>query len=192
MRICCVPLEKIPEIIRNSTSCFKENYSEFIKDEDVVWIERQIAEKDFNYKQLISYVLLQRADGKFACYQRHGTEKRLHGKWSAGVGGHIDEPDKQSTLKATFETGMLRELSEELKNFDETKVCFNYLGIINEIESEAGHVHLGIVYIAKCIEGYEPLPALELKKMNWKTVYEMNSLEKELWTELAFKLMEEK
>lgn len=192
MKICCVPLEKIPEKIKNSTSCFKENYSKFIKDEDVVWVERSVAEKDFNYKQLIPYVLLQKADGRFACYQRHGTETRLHGKWSAGVGGHIDEPDKQDSLKATLEKGMFRELGEELVNFDKTKISLSYLGIINEIESEVGHVHLGIAYIAKCAEYYEPLPALELKKMDWKTVSEIKELEKELWTKLAFELVEEK
>lgn len=192
MKICCVPLEKIPERIRNSTSSFKEDYSVFIKNEDVIWVERPVAEKNFNYKQLIPYVLLQRADGKFACYQRHGTETRLHGKWSAGVGGHIDEPDKQDSLKATLETGMLRELGEELENFDRTKISLSYLGIINEIESEVGHVHLGIVYIAKCEENYEPKPASELKLMDWKTISEIQELEKELWTELAFKLVEGK
>ena len=77
--------------------------------------------KKINYKQLIPYVLLQKADGKFACYQRHGTEIRLHGKWSAGIGGHIDEPDQQTSLKATLETGMLRELKEELLDFDKKK-----------------------------------------------------------------------
>lgn len=191
MKICCVSVEKIPEEIKNSTSFFREDYSVFIKNEDVVWIERSTAETDFNYKQLIPYVLLQRADGKFACYQRHGTETRLHGKWSAGIGGHIDEPDKQDSLAETIETGMLRELTEELLNFEPTKISPNYLGIINETESEVGFVHLGIVYIAKCSENYEPIPADELRLMEWKTIKEIKEFQKELWTELAFKLLEE-
>ncbi len=190
MKICCVLLNKVPEKIRNSTAWFKEDYSDFIKDEDILWIDRPSAEKNPEYKQLIPYVLLQKADGKFACYQRHGTETRLHGKWSAGAGGHIDEPDRQNTLKTTLETGMMRELSEELLNFDETKIALEYLGIINEVESEVGHVHLGIVYVAKCAAGYEPKPAEELKQMEWKTASEINNLEKELWTELAFNLLQ--
>lgn len=84
---------------------------------------------------------------------------------------------------------MFRELDEELQNFDKAKIELKYIGIINEIESEVGLVHLGIVYLAKCNESYIPKPADELKNMEWKTVSEILSLEKELWTELAFRLL---
>lgn len=189
MKVCCIPLTNLSEEIKNSTSSFKEDFYKYIKDEDVKWIERSEAEIDFSYKQIIPYVLLERSDKKFACYIRHGTEKRLHGKISCGIGGHIDEPDKKSTLCETIKTGMLRELGEELQNFDESKIELKYLGIINEIESEVGLVHLGIVYSAKCIESYIPKPSDELKNMEWKTKEEIKILGKELWTELAFKLL---
>ena len=84
---------------------------------------------------------------------------------------------------------MYRELSEELTNFQQDMIDLKYLGIINEIESEVGLVHIGIVYIAECKEGYEPEAASELKNMEWKSVEEIAKLDKELWTELAFRLI---
>jgi predicted NUDIX family phosphoesterase len=122
---------------------------------------------------------------------RNGTEQRLHGLWSAGVGGHIDEPDRAQTLSDTIRNGMFRELSEELSDFDKDKFHLHYLGMINEIESEVGKVHLGIVFIADCAAGYEPHPAAELKNMQWKSVNDIKSSNTELWTKLAFMLIEE-
>ena len=92
-------------------------------------------------------------------------------------------------VRKTVEKGMYRELSEELTNFQQDKIDLKYLGIINEVESEVGLVHLGIVYIAECKNGYIPEAASELKNMDWKTVAEIDMLEKELWTTLAFRLV---
>ncbi|MEE3314821.1 MAG: hypothetical protein VZR56_11775, partial [Treponema sp.] len=125
----------------------------------------------------------------FAIYQRHGTETRLHDKYSAGVGGHVDESDNQNDAKKTLEMGLYRDLGEELTNFQRDMVDLKYLGIINEIESEVGLVHIGLVYIAECKDGYIPKAASELKNMEWKSTDEIAKLDKELWTELAFRLV---
>lgn len=189
MQILCVKTTKLPVEITTVTNSFTTKIDKIVNTSDIEWIERTEAETNFNYKQLIPYILLKRADGKYACYQRHGNEKRLHGKYSAGIGGHIDEPDNQSDVIKTIEVGMYRELSEELSNFKKDKVRLKFLGLINEIESEVGLVHLGIVYIAECSEGYIPEAASELKNMEWKSVDEIAEVEKELWTELAFRLV---
>ncbi len=189
MKIMCIEKNKLPSRIVDVTVASKEDIFELIKDSNISWIERPLAEKDIKYKQFIPYVLLEREDGLFACYQRHGTETRLHEKYSAGVGGHIDEPDNQNDARKTMETGMYRELSEELSNFQKNMIDLEYLGIINEVESEVGLVHIGIVFVAKCKAGYIPTAAYELKNMEWKTKDEISKLDKELWTELAFRLI---
>lgn len=191
MKICCVPVKKIDSKIVEKTDSYKVDYQSYIAEKDVCWIERSIAEKDNNYKQLIPYVLIKNSDGQFACYKRHGTEKRLHGLYSSGIGGHVDEPDESETLRQTLENGMFRELSEELTNFDTDKISLKYLGLINEKETEVGLVHLGIVFLAECTAGFLPRPASELSGMEWKTQTELATLKKELWSELAFKLLEE-
>lgn len=62
MKVCCIPLENLSKEIRNSTESFKEDFYKYIKDSDVKWIARNEAEKDFSYKQIIPYVLLERSD----------------------------------------------------------------------------------------------------------------------------------
>lgn len=192
MKICCVKTESVPFEIKKSTGTFSVSYQDILKSDDIVWVERKDAESDKNFQQIIPYVLLRNSGGKFACYQRYGNEKRLHGKWSCGVGGHIDETDKDDSFEKIVKNGMFRELGEELKNFDASKIKLSYLGIINEIESNVGQVHLGLVFIAECRGGYIPVAADELKNMEWKSIDELNSLEKELWTELAFRLLQQK
>lgn len=189
MKIMCIETTKLPSEITDVTIAKKEEIFSLINNSDICWIERTEAEKNPTYKQFIPYILLKREDGLFACYQRHGTETRLHNKYSAGVGGHIDEPDNQNDARKTMETGMLRELSEELANFQKDKISLKYLGIINEVESEVGLMHIGVVYIAECKGKYIPEAASELKNMEWKTVAEISGLDKELWTELAFRLV---
>ena len=192
MKVCCVPIKKIADEVVKSTKSFKLDFTDFINDEDIVWIERLEAEKEFNYKQIIPYVILQNSVRKIACYQRHGTEKRLHGLYSCGFGGHIDEPDKATSFFETVQNGMNRELSEELANFDKSKITLNYLGFIHEVESEVGLLHLGIVYIAKCAEGYLPTETDETKGLEWKSIAELKELKTELWSKLALELVEEK
>ena len=189
MKIMCVKTERIPETITKKTISVKENIFNLVNSCDVFWLDRPLAERDQTYKQIIPYVLLKNSDNQFACYQRHGTETRLHDKYSAGIGGHIEECDNQDDIKKTILAGMNRELSEELANFQNEKITLKYLGIINEVESEVGLVHLGVVYIAKCQKGYVPEAASELKNMEWKSVDKIKKLNKELWTELAFNLI---
>ncbi len=189
MKICCVKTTSIPEKIKKCTIALNIKYTDFLKTEDCVWVERAEAETNTAYQQLIPYIIVKNEQEKFACYKRHGNEKRLHGKLSAGIGGHVDEPDKAETLKKTLLNGMFRELSEEIENFDRNKCKLTYLGIINEIESEVGAVHFGIVYLMDCENGYIPRPADELKELTWKTASEIKNSDTELWTKLAFDLV---
>ena len=96
----------------------------------------------------------------------------------------------KNDLVKTLECGMLRELSEELSNFDKDQVELRYLGLINEKESEVGLVHLGIVFMAVCKEGYTPKEAGETKGLEWKSKEELCKLKTELWTKLALELVE--
>jgi predicted NUDIX family phosphoesterase len=153
------------------------------------WVERSLAEKDPSYKQIIPYIIVQNSAGQFLCYPRHGAEERLHGYYSCGIGGHIDEVDKRESFAETVRVGMTRELSEEISNFAPELVELSFKGIINETESEVGQVHLGVVYLARCRGAYLPLPSEETGGMEWKTAEELASLEKELWSDLALGLL---
>lgn len=193
MKICCVKTDSLPKNITEKTDSFRADF-DFIKKENIEWIERKEAETNFSYKQIIPYVILRQQDGKIACYKRHGTEERLHGLFSCGFGGHIEQCDSGGSVLETIKNGMLRELSEEVSNFSPSLLGKNdfelsYLGVINEVESEAGLVHLGVVFIGKCKNGFVPKEADETKGLEWKSVEELSDLRTELWTTLALKLL---
>lgn len=189
MKICCVKTEEIPVEWAAGTRGMEEDFFQHIHNRDIRWIERSEAETDPSYKQIIPYIVVQNSIGQYLCYPRHGSEKRLHGFYSCGIGGHIDEADRRDTVDETIRVGMTRELSEEISNFEAASIELSYKGIINEIESEVGKVHLGLVYLAKCQGAYMPLPSEETTGMEWKSAEELVALKKELWSELAFNLV---
>ncbi|MCX7656040.1 MAG: NUDIX domain-containing protein [Treponemataceae bacterium] len=120
------------------------------------FIPRAEAEQDRSYKQLIPYCLVKNRSGLFLCYERRGTEERLHGLRSLGIGGHINPGDKPSNgqellgtstiLKETIHRALRREVAEEIgvSVFPEAYTC---LGLIQEEESAVGLVHVGVVYL---------------------------------------------
>jgi predicted NUDIX family phosphoesterase len=189
VKVCCVAKSLFPQELANSTCAEPISIFSIIEQKQVSWIERDIAEKDENYFQLIAYILIRRQDEKFFCYQRTGSEKRLYGLYSLGLGGHIETSDKKETLKETLEFSMLRELSEELSNFEPSKTKMSYLGMINENRTEVGRVHVGMVYLCECLGNYIPLCAQETKISSWKTFNEIKLLQKESWSDLALKLL---
>lgn len=114
------------------------------------FIDREPAEKNPNYLQIIPYTIVKNSNQIFT-YTRlnKGNETRLHSKLSIGVGGHIDQPkstfpDKYSILEDSVE----RELQEELEvNINECLIARHNEYIYHPTNS-VGLVHLGIVYTA--------------------------------------------
>ena len=76
-----------------------------------------------------------------------------------------------------------------MKNFQRDSLSLHYKGIINEIDTSVGLVHLGIVFFAQCKDGYYPEAAAELAGLQWKTRTELSELKKERWSDLAFELI---
>lgn len=114
-----------------------------------LWIERDLAEKDPNYLQIIPYVICANQDSIFT-YQRlkKGTEERLHSKYSVGIGGHIDMTLDilTSSKESIIEKSMIKELKEELSPIN--GAFPTDLGkVIYDPSNEVGKVHLGLLYI---------------------------------------------
>ncbi|MCL2044176.1 MAG: NUDIX domain-containing protein [Treponema sp.] len=189
MKICCVETARLPESWICKTTALAGDFFSCLSEKDICWIERSAAETDSSYKQIIPYVVVRQSTGNILCYPRHGTESRLHGLYSCGIGGHIDINDAQNTFQQTVIAGMMRELGEELADFREDMVEFVYNGIIYESETSVGQVHFGLVYTASCLPGYTPQPAEELAGMEWKTPGDLRLLKKELWSDLALDLL---
>src|SRR5690606_21799470 len=122
------------------------------------------------FKQWIPYVLIENDHGELAAYPRQGSETRLHGRFSLGIGGHINPRDAEGAHSAreiwacALYQGLRRELAEELPDAFSGKTQF--LGLINEDVSAVGRVHLGVVFHHR-IRDTSRVPEGELSQLTW-------------------------
>ncbi len=123
------------------------------------FVERDWAETDTSWRQIIPYVAIKDAEGKFALFQRkNGSEKRLQDLYTIGVGGHIDASDIPERhaggkgnitkfLKDICSDAMNRELWEEIKWIPETKP--ELVHTIHSHYPPVDLVHEGLCFVAE-------------------------------------------
>ena len=161
------------------------------------YLERNQAEVNPNFKQPIAYavivnpktkkVFLYRRSPKDANYQ----EKRLQGKWSVGIGGHIERIDAAGN---PIEKSLLREIEEEveIKGRFTTKV----LGYLNYDDDAVGKVHFGILYLIETDSEIKP-KGLEMESGSFVSVKDIEEMSKsedfilEGWSKLALEVLNE-
>lgn len=130
------------------------SYGLIVKNKDLIFdkvlenhsfLDRDIAEYDYDYRQIIPYIIVKK-DDSFLMLKRLNkqTEKRLHGKCSLGVGGHIN-PDPLGKYEDVIMSGLYKELNEEIYIKEPFKLTFS--GIINNQTSDVGKVHVGFLYV---------------------------------------------
>ncbi len=124
-------LDKYRDIIRNP-----KNHT---------FLQRKDAESNPAFKQLIPYALMQFKD-TFFVYRRGKllAEKRLHGDYSLGVGGHISVTDS-GLFSTTYEDGLKREINEEV--IIESPYTQRIVALLNDDSNDVGKVHFGIIHI---------------------------------------------
>ena len=161
------------------------------------WLPRPQAETDASFKQWIPYALVQNPQGELAAYPRQGTEARLHGLWSLGIGGHINPQDNRPSLgegaagwQHLLWSGLRRELAEEFPGAAAGRTSF--LGLIHERLSPVGRVHLGVVFLHQPDSFTGPAGA-EIAGLRWIPLAGLGTadwpLERfELWSRLALQL----
>lgn len=188
-KIACIKREFIPVNYLNEKTVIPGKFIDVNKEfSKIEFIPRIEAENDWNFKQIIPYILLTTFDNKILIYQRNGNETRLKKIWSAGWGGHIEEKDYQNfkNVEDLFVKSAIRELKEEFSDKFNSKLDF--LGLINEEITEVGKVHIGLVYSAK-VDGknifFNKNEILQVKYIN---VEEINDYNFELWSLMAFEL----
>jgi len=162
-----------------------------------LYIERSLAEQDPTYLQIIPYVVIHSTDKIFTYFRLNkGTESRLHGKMSIGIGGHVDRPEGMSMeyTQVVWDSAY-RELYEELNiqlTNDFLEITNTGIIIHNPVD-DVGKVHLGL--LMKCnIQGRE-VGVAEEDKIQGKfytheeirEMYDSNPEDFETWTEIALK-----
>jgi predicted NUDIX family phosphoesterase len=146
-RVLCFERKLLDELgVFQGLSLEVQKYLPVVTSEShLVYLNRNDAEQDKRYKQLIPYVLLICGD-KILRYRRGrgGQETRLHGLYSVGIGGHISEEDHELFSNNPYQEGMRRELMEEVA-IDEVKETA--VAVINDDSTDVGCVHFGVVHI---------------------------------------------
>lgn len=104
------------------------------------------------FLQIIPYVILLSEDKVFL-YRRGklGSEDRLHGQYSIGLGGHINDTDEASGEPFyAFLNGAARELREEVGvNVSIDTLQGSAIGLVNDESTDVSKVHLGVVLVIK-------------------------------------------
>ena len=113
-----------------------------------LFLRRSELEEEDSFKQVIPYAIISNKDSFYLFRRSSGqTEKRLHNKFSLGVGGHMN-PNNFMEPKDQYLTDELkRELFEEVKLLNG---CFlediEFIGFINDDTIPVGRVHIGLLY----------------------------------------------
>jgi predicted NUDIX family phosphoesterase len=129
------------------------------------YVDRAAAEVDRATKQLIPYCAITCGDAVF-CVERLAAqgERRLHGKLSVGIGGHINPTD--GVGPGVLRRAMRREVEEEVILPTSAHRGARFLGLINDDATSVGSVHVGLVFrIAIPAEYRETVEVREIRKM---------------------------
>lgn len=111
-------------------------------------VDRALAETNPDWQQPIPYCLLT-SGGRTFCVRRRtrGTEKRLHGLYSVGLGGHVGPVDRSAAAPGDLmQTCLERELREELVLPPGPLPRARLAGLVKDDSNAVGKVHAGLVY----------------------------------------------
>jgi predicted NUDIX family phosphoesterase len=142
-------------------------------------------EGDSAFKQVIPYLVL-RDGARYFLMQRTaaGGDVRLHGRYSIGVGGHLNPGD------GGLLGGLRREWDEELVASFVPE--FELVALLNDDTTPVGSVHLGAVYVADA--GGRPVAIRETDKLtgSFATRAEVEAVADRLetWSQLTFAFLE--
>ncbi|MCL1631009.1 hypothetical protein M3N64_03495 [Sporolactobacillus sp. CPB3-1] len=140
-------------------------------------MRRGDAEENTEYKQPIPYAVLKQGDRYFT-YQRlgGGGEKRLHGKLSIGVGGHMNKISDANDFHKVLALNLEREINEELRIEHGEQAAIETIGLINDDNTEVGKVHIGILTVLSLPSNAE-VTVREKDKLegSWKTLSELKN-----------------
>jgi predicted NUDIX family phosphoesterase len=113
-----------------------------------LFLSRSKLEEDPSFKQIIPYAIISNKDS-FYLFKRTSkqTEKRLHNKFSLGVGGHMNPNNSVESKEQYLIYELKRELYEEVKLLNGCLIeDIEFIGFINDDTISVGSVHIGLLY----------------------------------------------
>ena len=151
--------------------------------ENHYYMKRDKAECCKEVRQIIPSVIIKRNNELFTMRRlKKQFERRLHGKISIGVGGHIN-PNSENKQDIIMDS-LQRELYEEVNIEESTNLRF--IGVINDLSTEVSFYHIGLMYL---LETTSDVSVREIEKMEgkWMNQRELDPSEYEMenWSIIA-------
>jgi len=169
----------------------KEN-SEVLKRvvENGLFRKRSELEEDPSFKQIIPYAIVSYNESFYLFKRTSGqTEKRLHNKFSLGVGGHMNPGNSNEANEQYLINELKRELFEEVKLLNACLIeDIEFIGFINDDTIPVGNVHIGLLYDIQVsnkdvvINETDKMTADWIDKPDLAEFYEVM----ETWTKITF------
>ena len=165
-----------------------------------LFLRRSELEEDPSFKQIIPYAIISnkepersgvRQSQSFYLFKRTSgqTEKRLHNKFSLGVGGHMNPGDSMESKEQYLIDELKRELYEEVRLLNGCLIeDIEFIGFINDDTISVGSVHIGLLYNIHVsnkevyINETDKMTAAWIDKSNLAEFYEGM----ETWTKITF------
>jgi predicted NUDIX family phosphoesterase len=165
-----------------------------------LFLRRSELEEDPSFKQIIPYAIISnkepersgvRQSQSFYLFRRTSeqTEKRLHDKFSLGVGGHMNPDDFMESKEQFLIDELKRELYEEVKLLNGCLIeNIEFIGFINDDTIPVGRVHIGLLYNIHVsnkevyINETDKMTAVWVDKSNLAEFYEGM----ETWSKITF------
>lgn len=150
--------------------------------------DRDEAEKDYRYKQVIPQGLL--INGKAVYVNQRlpkQSETRLLYAYSLGVGGHLNPEDNLIPHMDLIQLGLHREMAEEVK----MQVPFSprYIGITNDEQAEVSQLHVGVWFEITLLSKEVEVKETEKLRGFWEEIDQLGSVSPdfESWAGMIYK-----
>jgi predicted NUDIX family phosphoesterase len=155
-----------------------------------LFLRRSESEEDPSFKQIIPYGIISNKDSFYLFRRRAGQrEKRLHNKYSLGVGGHMNPGASTESKEQYLINELKRELFEEVRLLNGCLIeDIEFIGFINDDTIPVGRVHIGLLYNIHVsnkevyINEADKMTAAWIDKSDLADFYEGM----ETWTRIAF------
>ena len=186
------PTEELWKLITYIKKGLIRGNSEVLKKiiQNGLFLKRSELEEDPSFKQIIPYAIISNKESFYLFRRTSGqTEKRLHNKFSLGVGGHMNPDDSMESKEQYFIDELKRELFEEIKLLNGCLIeDIEFIGFINDDTIPVGRVHVGLLYNIHVsnkevyINETDKMTAVWIDKSNLAEFYRGM----ETWTKIAF------
>jgi predicted NUDIX family phosphoesterase len=143
------PTDEFWKLTPYKTGLIKEN-SEVLKRivQNGLFLRRSEIEDNPSFKQIIPYAIISYKEYFYLFRRTSGqTEKRLHNRFSLGVGGHMNPDDSMESKEQYLINELKRELYEEVSLLNGCLIeDIEFIGFINDDTIPVGRVHIGLLY----------------------------------------------